>query len=443
MNIKRLKFIYISLLIFTFFIGIFPVYADNNNDQPTAVILTAEGPITPILGEYLSRGIEFAEEQDAEIIIFQLNTPGGSVDIMNNIVQTIRNSEIPIIVYVSPPNAMAGSAGTIITLAGHLAAMAPETTIGAASPVGTQGEDIGETMENKVKEMLKASVRAIAKDRSPEAINLAEETIENAIAVTDEEALAVGLIDIRAKDIDDLLQKLDGQTITINDKQKSLSTMNARVLYVENTFIEELLQLLVNPNLVFILLALGVQAILIELSNPGGWVAGFLGAVCLLLAIYGLGLLPVNWFGILFIITAFILFILEIKAPTHGALTAAGAVSFIVGALILFNSVRLPGFPTVSVPLVIGTGLFIAASFFVIVSFAIRALKKPAVMGRESIPGKIGVVVEDLNPQGIIHVFGEQWVAEIIDNAEYISAGEKVEIVSIDGLKAIVKSLDK
>ena len=364
-----------NLLILILLSSFISVQAAIGEDDPSVVILTADGPITQILVEYIDRGLELAGEQNADVIIIQLNTPGGSVDIMNSIVQKIRNSEIPVVVYVAPQNAMAGSAGTIVTLAGHLSAMAPETTIGAASPVGTQGEDIGETMESKVKEMLKASVRAIAKNRPPGAIRLAEDTIENAIAVTDEEALEVGLIDIRARDIDDLLTQLDGREVLVSDEAITLHTLNAQKIYVENTFIEDLLQLLINPNLVFILLAIGIQAILIELSNPGGWVAGFLGAVCLLLAIYGMGLLPVNWFGILFIVTAFILFILDVKAPTHGALTAAGAASFITGSLVLFNSVRLPGFPTVSVPLVVGTGLFIAASFFAIVSFAIRALK--------------------------------------------------------------------
>ncbi len=430
-----------NLLILILLSSFISVQAAIGEDDPSVVILTADGPITQILVEYIDRGLELAGEQNADVIIIQLNTPGGSVDIMNSIVQKIRNSEIPVVVYVAPQNAMAGSAGTIVTLAGHLSAMAPETTIGAASPVGTQGEDIGETMESKVKEMLKASVRAIAKNRPPGAIHLAEDTIENAIAVTDEEALEVGLIDIRARDIDDLLTQLDGREVLVSDEAITLHTLNAQMIYVENTFIEDLLQLLINPNLVFILLAIGIQAILIELSNPGGWVAGFLGAVCLLLAIYGMGLLPVNWFGILFIVTAFILFILDVKAPTHGALTAAGAASFITGSLVLFNSVRLPGFPTVSVPLVVGTGLFIAASFFAIVSFAIRALKKPAVMGKESMPGRIGLVIEDLDPQGIVHVAGEQWLAEIAPGEEHIPAGEKVEVVSVDGLRITVKNI--
>ena len=441
MKTIRIRYIVAVVLVFLFLLSAGFVNASDSDYTPKAVVLTTKGPITQILVEYIDRGMTLAIKENADVIILQIDTPGGSVDVMNDIVQKIRNSSIPVVVYVSPRNAMAGSAGTIITLAGHLAAMAPETTIGAASPVGSQGEDIGETMEGKVKEMLKASVRAIAKDRSLEAIALAEETIETSRAVTDIEALEVGLIDIRAADLDDLLDQLNGRKVTVGNREVTLETENAEKISVENTFIEELLQLLINPNLVFILLAIGIQAILIELSSPGGWVAGFLGAVCLILAVYSLGFLPVNWFGILFIIIAIILFILEINTPTFGALTVAGGISFITGSLILFNSMRLPGYPSVSVPLVVGTGIFLAGSFLVILTFALRALRSPIAVGSESFPGKTGNVIEELNPRGIVHVSGEQWTAELIESDMPAPVGSKVEVVRIDGLKAIVRKV--
>lgn len=405
---------------------------------PLAITLIAEGPVTPVMAGYIERGLQIARDQNAEIVILQLNTPGGSIDVMERIVSAIRNSPVPVVVYVSPRNAMAGSAGTIITLAGHVAAMAPETTIGAASPVGSQGEDIGETMESKVKEMLKASVRTLTKNRSPEAIKLAEETIEKARAVTADEALEIGLVDVIARDVPDLLNQLDGRKVLVLGEEVTLQTRGAIERPVKNTLIEQVLQLLVNPNLVFLLLSIGVQAILIELSSPGGWVAGFVGVVCLILAIYGLGILPVNWFGILFIILAFVLFILEIKTPTIGALTVAGAISFIVGALVLFNSTRLPGFPAVSTPLVIGMGIFIAASFLTIVTFALRAQHAPIRTGREALLGQIGVVVDNLNPRGTVHVAGEAWMAETEDNS-FIPEGERVQVIRIEGLRLIVR----
>jgi membrane-bound serine protease (ClpP class) len=388
---------------------------------------------------YLERGLELAARQNASVVILQLDTPGGSVDVTNAMVSQIRSSAIPVVVYVSPRNAMAASAGTIITLAGHLAAMAPETTIGAASPVGAQGEDIGETLESKVKEMLKASVRSLTSDRSDEARQLAEETIESARAVTAGEALNAGLVDLIADDLDDLLEKIDGTTVRVLDRPYTLETRNAEKIPLANTFIEEVLNLLVNPNLVFLLLAIGVQAILIELSSPGGWVAGFIGVVCLLLATYGLGILPVNWFGLLFLLLAFVLFILEITTPTIGVLTAAGAVSFITGALILFNTLRLPGFPGVSVPLVVGTGIFLALSFFAVVTFALRAQRSPIQIGRETLAGSSGETQTMLEPRGVVLINGEQWGAEAIPEDAPILPGTKIEVVAVEGLRLKVR----
>jgi membrane-bound serine protease (ClpP class) len=220
---------------------------------------------------------------------------------------------------------MAASAGAIITIAAHAAAMAPDTRIGAASPVGGQGEDLGETMKTKVIEDMKAAVRTLADRRPPEAIELAEEMVEKARSVNETEALQAGLIDFIANDLDDLLRQLDGFKVETVDGMHTLHTTGAVTNPMGLLFIERLLLVLTNPNIVFLLITIGVQAILIELSSPGGWIAGFIGVVCLALATYGLGMLPVNWFGLVFLVTAFVLFILDIKAPTHGALTAAGA----------------------------------------------------------------------------------------------------------------------
>jgi membrane-bound serine protease (ClpP class) len=429
---------YILSIILTLGAVSFQPITGQTETTPLAIQLTSSGPITPILSEYLARGIDAAKANGANVIVLELDTPGGGIDLMSKIVQQIRTSEIPIIVYVSPQNAMAGSAGTLITLAGHLSAMAPETTIGAASPVGSQGEDIGATLESKIKEALRAQVRAIASSRSPEAIALAEDTIENATAVTVEEALAIGLVDYKAVDIVDLLKQVDGRTVLVNDKPVTLDTHQARVQVMENTLIEELLLLLVNPNLVFILLALGVQAILIEISSPGGWVAGFVGVICLSLATYGLGILPVNWFGALFLLLAFVLFILDIKAPTHGALTTAGTISFISGALILFNTTRWPGFPQVNVFLVVGMGLAFAAFFLFLLSFALRAQKSPLLFGPESLPGKSGWAETDILKAGMVRIDGELWQAKRAADSAIIQSGDEVLVQTRDGLHLVV-----
>ncbi len=422
------------LLIYLF--TILPVSAQDGTK--TALILTASGALTPSMEQYLVRGIAVAEQTNAEVLIFQLNTPGGQIDLMNRLVQVIRGSRVPVVVYISPRGSMAASAGALITLAGHASAMAPETIIGAASPVGSQGEDIGATMEAKAKEALMATVRSITANRPPEAIKIAQEMVENARALSVDEAIKIGLVDFTANNTEELLQKLDGFTVTVLDTPVVLHTSGIATRDLPTSFIEQLLGTLTNPNIVFLLLTVGVQAILIELSSPGGWVAGFIGAVSLALAVYGLGILPVNWFGILFILMAFILFIVEVKAPTHGALTVAGTASFVVGALVLFNSATVPSFFRVNVPLVIGTAIFTALTFLIIVGYAIRAQRTPIRMGKESMGGKVGVVKEALVPEGSVQMEGELWTAESDDGSE-IGSGERVKVVRIQGLKLIVR----
>ena len=418
--------------------------AQAQEDMPLAMVLTADGAVTPTMAEYLKRGIRLAEQRGAELLIFQLNTPGGGVDVMGDIVEIIRASKIPVVVYVAPRGAVAGSAGTVITLAGHVAAMAPETAIGAASPVGAQGEDIGETMEAKVKEILKAQIRSLAEGRGFDAIALAEATIEDATAVSASEALDAGLVDIIASDVHDLLSQLDGFEVETWEGKRNLQTANAEVSSMELTLIEQLLSVLTNPNIVFILLTIGVQAILIEISNPGGWVAGFIGVVCLSLATYGLGVLPVNWFGIIFLATSFVLFVLDIKAPTHGALTAAGVGSLIVGALVLFNSPSTPQFQRVSVPLVIVSSLITGGTFAVALAFAIRAQRVPVRTGAESMFGRVGLVKDEIPAfgSGSVQVGGELWSA-VSAQGTPITPGSRVEILSVSGVRLKVQEIQK
>ncbi len=402
-------------------------------------LLTAQGAVTPAMAEYLDRGLERAEREGAEALIFQLDTPGGSIDLMNRMVQRIRNTWVPVVVYIAPRGAMAGSAGTVITLAGHVAAMAPETAIGAASPVGGQGEDLEETIETKQKEILKATVRSLAARRGEEATTLAEATIEEAVAVSAQEALEVGLIDFIATDIYDLLAQVDGFSVEMQDGERSLNTAGAEIIDFPQSFIEQFLQVLTNPNVTFLLLTVGVQAILIEISAPGGWVAGFIGVVCLALGTYGLGILPVNWFGLVFLITGFVLFVLDIKAPTHGALTVAGLASFIVGALVLFNSPGTPSFQRVSIPLVIVVGITTGAFFLTVLTFALRAQRRPVEVGAEALIGRIGEARTSLAPQGMIHVAGELWSAVVEPGTSELKVGERVEVIGVDGLRLRVR----
>jgi len=409
------------------------------SDAPPAIIMTADGTIMPPMLEYFERGIKIAEQRNAEVLVIQLNTPGGSVDTMLEIIQAMRASNVPVVVYVFPQDAIAGSAGALITMAGHASAMAPKTAIGAASPINGSGSDIESTLQTKIKEILKAKARTLVEERGAKAVKLADAMIDNATAVTAKEALEANLIDFIADDTEDLLQALNGFTVQTNDGKRALNTENIRTEYVNISFIEQFLLILTDPNIAFLLLAIGVQGVLIEISSPGGWFAGFLGAVSLTLAVYGMGVLTVNWFGFIFLLISFVLFLLDIKAPTHGALTTAGTASFIIGALVLFNSPGTPQLERVSVPLVIGMGIFLGLLFFGILLIALRAQHNPIQTGSEALIGKTGSAQTEIEAVGQVQLGSELWSAEKSTASDSIRKGDLVEVVEVRGLRIIVK----
>jgi membrane-bound serine protease (ClpP class) len=431
---KQIRIVILALTVLAFFSS-----ARAQSDAPLALVMKADGPIAPVMREYLKRGVESAEQQNAELLIIQLNTPGGDLNTTVEIIQIFRASRVPVVIYVTPNGAMAGSAGAIISMAAHGIAMAPEAAIGAASPIDSSGNDLNQTLQKKAKEIIKAQIRPLVTPRGEKALTLAEGMIDDAKAATAREALDVGLIDFIAKDTNDLLTQLDGFKVETAAGKITLHTKNARTQPLNVSFIEQLLFMLTNPNIAFLLLAIGVQAILIEISSPGGWVAGFIGAVCLTLAIYGMGVLTVNWFGFIFLIIAFVLFILDIKAPTHGALTAAGVASFIVGALVLFNSPGTPQFQRVSVPLVVGMGIFLGLLFFGVLLIALRVQHNPVQTGSESLPGKTGTARTSVDTAGQVQLGSELWSAEKSAESEQIGKGDPVEVVEVRGLRLIVK----
>ena len=440
MRFIRRVFVFVVLLFAVFSLAFQSARAQS--EAPVALVMNADGPIMPPMFEYIKRGVEVAERRNADVLVIQLNTPGGSIETMLEIIREIRASNVPVVVYVAPKNAIAGSAGAMITMAGHVSAMAPETSIGASSPISSSGENLTSTAEAKAKEITKASIRPLVTRRGEEALALAEAMIDEAKAATADEALEVNLIDFVADDLEDLLQVLDGFTVQMSDGPRTIRTLDIETVPLNMSFIEQFLLFLTDPNIAFLLLAIGVQAVLIEISSPGGWVAGFIGVVCLTLAVYGMGVLPVNWFGIIFLLIAFVLFILDIKAPTHGALTTAGVASFIIGALVLFNSPGVPQFQRVSVPLVVATGFLIGLMFMVILVYALRALRVPVRAGIEALIGKTGTarsVVEGSGGQ--VQLGSELWTAESVDTAEPIGKGDRVEVVEVKGLRLKVKKV--
>lgn len=401
--------------------------------------MDANGPVTPVMLDYFQRGIQTAEQRGAEVLIIQLNTPGGELLTTLDIIAAMRASSVPVVIHVAPNGAIAASAGAIITIGAHASAMAPETAIGAASPISGSGTDLATTAEKKAKEFTKAAIRPYLEPRGADALALAEAMVDEARAVTAQQALDVHLIDFIAANTDELVKKLDGFTVHMSDGPHTIHTANARIEPLNLNFIEQLLMMLTDPNIAFLLIAIGLQAILIEISSSGGWVAGFIGVVCLALATYGMGVLPANWFGLVFMLMAFVLFILDIKAPTHGALTAAGVGSFIVGSLVLFNSPGTPQFQRVSIPLVVAVGVTLGAVFVVILVFALRAQRAPIQMGAETLGHKTGTARSWSGVAGQVQLGSELWSAETAEDSDPIGKGDNVEVVKVEGLRLKVR----
>lgn len=399
------------------------------------LVLEIEAPVTPVMFSYFERGVRIAEADGVEAILVILNTPGGSVGTMLEIVTLFRNASVPVIVYVAPAEAQAASAGSVITLAAHASGMAPETVIGAASPIDGSGEDIPETAYRKIVEDLKATVRGLAERRGEEAVTLAEEMIEDARAVSSNEALAVGFIDAVARDVPDLLDQLDGLVVVVNGEERVLDLAGVQETPLPLSFIEQLLQVLTNALLVGILLTVGVQAILIELNSPGGWVAGFVGIVCIGLALFGLGQLSANLFGLGLIVAAFVLFILEVKAPGIGALAVVGAITLVLGLLVLFNSPGTPEFARIPVAGAIAIAVVTGGTFMFIVGLALRAQSAKPLTGKEGLVGRSGRVrtplTTDNNFTGTALIYGELWQARA---KMPLAKGDAVVVERVDGV---------
>jgi len=402
---------------------------------PRVDVLTIRGAVTPVFASYIERGIREAETDGAEVLIIQLDTPGGSVEIMQRVVQTMTSARVPIVAYVAPQGARAASAGTFIVLAAHLAAMAPNTAIGAASPVGQQGEELPETIAEKAENVLVATIKGLVERRGEKAVEWVEKAVREAAAATEEEALELGVIDIVAPDLPTLIEELDGREVTLGRSTVVLHTHDATVHNINMNLVEEFLHTITDPNIAYILLILGLNGLLFELANPGAILPGVVGGICLLLGFYALGVLNVNFTGLGLILLAFILFVADVKSPTHGILTTGGIVSFILGSLILFNTPLY----AVSRSLIVSVALVTAGFFAFAIQKALQAQRRRPTTGQEGIIGATAVARSDLNPEGMVWVSGELWRAVVEDGT--VTKGEKVEVVGQEGLQLRVRRL--
>ncbi|MFW6174969.1 MAG: NfeD family protein [Chloroflexota bacterium] len=420
--------------------------AAQGGERPLVVVVDLEGAISPVTSRYLSRALEDASGQDAELVILRIDTPGGQLDATRQMVRDILSSQTPVVSYVAPSGARAASAGTFITTAAGVAAMAPATNIGAASVISGGGEDLPETLERKVLEDTAALVRSIAdrRDRNGDAL---EQTVREATAYSATEAVELGVVDFVAEDMDALLARLDGTAVLVADDARVVRTEGARVERMSPGFFDRVLGFLADPNLAFLFLSLGGLALVVELWTPGFGVGLTLGVVLLLLAFASLGNLPFSWAGVALIVVAVALFAAELSAPGASFFGAAGVVALVLGGVFLFGSYGTPNVygPDVRVsPWVLGGMGAVGAAFAAWLFFEIRKASQPGYQmetSHELIIGRVGAVTSDLDPEGEVSVAGEFWTARQAEGhvGEVLKVGERVRVLEMDGLTLIVK----
>jgi membrane-bound serine protease (ClpP class) len=417
-------------LFFLLFFLPFCVQAQNNR----VFSITIDGSINPSSANFIERSIKKATAENAEALLIHLNTPGGLLKSTRVIVGHILESEIPVIVYVSPGGAHAGSAGVFITMAAHVAAMAPGTNIGAAHPVSMQG-GTDSTMNTKATNDAVAFIKTIAQKRNRNR-EWAEEAVTKSVSITGSEALDLNVIDMIAVTTNQLLNEVDGQTVEVNSGTKTLSTRQAQVQVVEMSFIEKILNIISDPNIAYILLMLGFYGLLFELYSPGAIFPGVIGGLGLILGFYALAALPLNYAGLALIIFGIVLFVLEIKVTSYGILTIGGIVSLLLGSLMLIKEETTFEVIRISTSVIITTTALTTLFFLFLIGAGLRAQKGKPVTGIEGFIGEEGVVLEDMDPEGMVRVHGELWKAASAEGK--LLAGEKIKVVSMQNFKLIV-----
>jgi membrane-bound serine protease (ClpP class) len=397
-------------------------------------IVKVADAISPGTAEFIKNSIAKAEEEQAACIIIELDTPGGLAESMRLIVQDILGSKVPVVVYVSPPGARAASAGVMITMAADVAAMAPGTNIGAAHPVGAGGKEISGTMSEKVINDMVAQAKSVAEKRGRNA-KWVEQAIRESVSVTETEALKENIIDIIAKNTDDLIRQLNGREI----KGKGVLKLDkAEKIFVKPSLRSKILRTISNPNIAYILLMIGFAGLYFELSHPGAIFPGVIGGIALILAFFALQTLPVNYAGILLIILAIIFFIMEMKISSYGLLSVAGIVSLLLGSLMMFKDTG-PGM-RLSLKVLLPTIILISGFFVFVAGLVFRAQMAKPRTGTKGLVGEIGIVKKALAPEGKVFVHGELWNAKA---QKTIDENTKVRVVNVVNLMLEVEALDE
>ncbi|MBS1621201.1 MAG: nodulation protein NfeD [Bacteroidetes bacterium] len=421
-----------------FLYGLFFCLLPLLSSSQKVISMKVDGTINPASADFIRDGIEKAVKENAQCLIIQLNTPGGLLKSTRDIVSSILTSEVPVVVYVSPGGAQSGSAGVFITLAAHIAAMAPGTNIGAAHPVSMQSQ-MDSIMSEKVTNDAAAFIRSIAEKRNRSMI-WAENAVRRSYSYTETEALQDSAIDLIAKNEKDLLSEIDGKEVETESGFKILHTRNAEIEVFKMGFTDKILNLVSDPNIAYILFLLGLIGILFELYNPGAILPGIVGVISLILAFYSMHSLPINYAGLALIIFSIILFLLEIKIVSHGLLAIGGTLSLLMGSLMLIRASSSLELVSISRVVIISATVITALFFVFIIGAGLRAQRNKIAIGAEALTGQLGEALSILNPLGTIKFQGEIWNAESISGK--IEEGEEVRITGMKDLKLFVEKTE-
>jgi membrane-bound serine protease (ClpP class) len=403
-------------------------------DKPVVDIVTVDGAIHPITAQVISQAIGRAEREKREALVIVLDTPGGLDTAMREIVKRILVSEVPVVVYVAPPGSRAASAGTFIAYAAHISAMAPGTAIGAATPVSLGGGGMDSTMAHKVQNDAVSYIRSLAAQRGRNA-DWAEKAVRQGGSLPEDEAVKMHVVDLLARDMDDLLNKIDGRTVTVAGLTRTLHTKDAERHATAASWRQKFLGRILDPNVAYILFILGFYGLLFELSNPGAILPGIVGGICILLAFLAFQALPINLTGVFLILFAMLLFLVDVKVQSHGLLTVGGIVSLVLGSLVLTSGDG--GVMRISLSVILTVTVVTVLFFAFVVGAGYRALRRKPITGREGLLGERGVAVTDLGTQeGKVFVHGAYWAAEA---DERIEKGAPVAVDRVDGLRLHVR----
>ena len=416
---------------------------------PTGTLLPVSGPIGPATSDFFVRKLEAAQEAGTTLVVVTIDTPGGLDTAMRDMIQAILASEVPVVTYVAPSGARAASAGTYLVYASHVAAMAPATNLGAATPVQIGGggpgaapagkrsgsregdaasEPPASAMERKAVNDSTAYIRGLAELRGRN-VEWAEAAVRDGASLPADEALAAGVVDLVATDIPDLLRQLDGRKVKLRAKEVQLATAGLTLHEVETDWRTELLALVTNPNVAYLLMLIGIYGLLLEGYNPGAILPGVVGAICLLLALFAFQVLSVNYAGLALIALGVVLIVAESFVPSFGTLGLGGIVAFVFGSVMLLDR-EVPGF-SIAWQLIAAMALAGALVLLAIVSFAVRARRRPVVSGAEGMTREIAEAVEDFERTGLVRVHGELWTAE---SSVPVRAGQRLRVRAVDGL---------